>query len=249
MSSDINLPLKVVPPLERDFYKPDAGGGPKKVFQPVNREFRERLASEVMQVRKHFRQSFNDHPTLPAVARLKVREDAIAKSHRPTALFTPKTCPIIGAEGLGHILLSVTPNGLDKLASRIEKDKTKQGIANLSTLRAIEAFTPSVEAAAGEHVKVKLFRHHTKQFDSVIDETFKGVLKELKVRNAEAINYGGGLKVYRLPGQRPEIVEVVRRYVGTQSIGPFPGLSTCSNQRYPDQSGEGPGFSWTGHLD
>ena len=26
------LPLKVVPALERDFYRPEAGGGPKKVF-------------------------------------------------------------------------------------------------------------------------------------------------------------------------------------------------------------------------
>jgi hypothetical protein len=101
MAENKKLPLKVVPRLEKDFYRPEASGGPKKVFTKVTPEFRQKLSSEVIGIRDHFSPAFKQFPKVPAVARVRVREDAIAKSHRPTDVFTASTCPIIGAEGLG----------------------------------------------------------------------------------------------------------------------------------------------------
>lgn len=154
------LPLKVVPPLQRDFYKPQTGGGAKKVFAPVNPEFRGMLAAQIIDVRDHFVTAFKEFPDVPAVARAKVRPDAVAKSHRPTTLLSPKTCPIIGAEGLGELLLSVTPKGLENLARRIETDNSQDAIANLSTLQSFEAYHPFIEQPKDSIAKVKLFRHH-----------------------------------------------------------------------------------------
>ena len=133
MSDGYKLPLKVVPPLERDFYRPHVGGGAKKIFTPVDDEFRGMLSAQIIGVRDHFLTAFKDFPSVPAVARAKVRSDAIAKSHRPLKVLSTKTCPIIGAEGLGELLLSVTPRGLENLARAIETDKTRVGIANIST--------------------------------------------------------------------------------------------------------------------
>src|ERR1700733_5387200 len=101
MSDELKLPIKVVPPLERDFYAPETGGGPKKVFGEVTGEFRTELAGQVIAIRDQFRQAFEEFPDVPAVARAKVRSNAIAKSHRPTAVLTANTWHIIGAEGLG----------------------------------------------------------------------------------------------------------------------------------------------------
>ena len=112
MSEGKKLPLKVIPPLERDFYKPHVGGGAKKVFGPVDAKFRGMLSAQVIEVRDHFVTAFKEFPAVPAVARAKVRADAIAKSHRPLSVLSTRTCPIIGAEGLGELLLSVTPQGL-----------------------------------------------------------------------------------------------------------------------------------------
>lgn len=80
MADSKKLPLKVVPTLEKDFYHPDIGGGPKKVFTKVTPEFRQKLSSEVIGIRDHFSQTFKEFPKVPAVARVRVREDAIAKS-------------------------------------------------------------------------------------------------------------------------------------------------------------------------
>ena len=220
--SNTKYPLKVVPPLQQDFYKPEPGGGPKKVFATVNREFRERLAGQVIELKAHFSESFKEHPALPAVARVTVREDAIAKSHRPTALLSSQTCPIIGSEGLGQLLLSVSPGGLDKLATKIERDKSKQTVANLSTLGSIVPFKPLVEATTDGNLKVKLVRHHARTADSAVDEVFRSVVNQLNVKGAEEIRYGGGLKIYRIADKRPEVLQRLASYVGTQSIGPFP---------------------------
>lgn len=222
MKNNSKQPLKVVPPLTRDFYEPKTGGGPRKEFEKVTREFRQRLASQIMEVRDAFKDSFTEFPDLPAVARVTVREDAVAKSHRPTAVLSDQTCPIIGAEGLGQLLLSVTPNGLEALARRIEQDKTKVGKANLSTLKGFTAYVATVNMPHDRIAKVKLFRHHQSTFDQIVDERFQSVLRKLKVKNARELRYGNGLKIFRLEAGSPDVFEILRRYVGTQSISPFP---------------------------
>ena len=119
MAESKKLPLKVVPTLERDFYNPESGGGPKKVFTPVTAEFRQKLSSQVIDIRNHFAKTFREFPKVPAVARVRVRADAIAKSHRPTEVFTVSTCPIIGGEGLGDLLVSVTTRVLRTSPERL----------------------------------------------------------------------------------------------------------------------------------
>lgn len=222
MDEGKKLPLKVVPALQSDFYHPDLHGGPKKVFAKVTREFRQRLSSQVIGIRDQLSPAFKEFPKVPAVARVRVREDAIAKSHRPTAVFTQDTCPIIGAEGLGNLLLSVTPSGLENLAKKIEVSTSKEGIANLSTLRSFEAYSANVERPANDIAKVKLFRHGEPVFNEAVDETFHQLVRRYGIREPRELRYGRGLKIYRIVVSSEDVIRTLGRYVGTQSIGPFP---------------------------
>lgn len=222
MSDELKLPIKVVPPLDHDFYSPEAGGGPKKVFGEVTGEFRTELAGQVIAIRDQFRQAFEEFPDVPAVARAKVRSDAIAKSHRPTAVLTANTCPIIGAEGLGDLLVRVTPDGLEKLARRIETDRTKVGVANLSTLKSFEAYLPVVDVPKDAIAKVKLFRHNDPRYDAAVDKAFYTVVRKFGIREPHELRYGRGLKIYRIELRQPAIVQALTHYIGTQSVGPFP---------------------------
>ena len=222
MSDEFKLPIKVVPPLERDFYAPEPGGGTKKVFVQVTSEFRDELAAQVIGIRDRFKPAFDEFPDVPAVARARIRPDAIAKSHRPVAMLSPNTCPIIGAEGLGDLLVRVTPQGLEKLAQRIETDRTKIGIANLSTLQSFEAYHPSVDLPKDDVAKVKLFRHNDAGYDAAVERSFLTVVRRFGIREPRELRYGRGLKIYRLELKQPEVVEALRSYIGTQSVGPFP---------------------------
>lgn len=222
MSEERKLPLKVVPPRTQDFYRPEAGGGAKKVFATVDTEFRGALSAQVIEIRDHFITAFKEFPDVPAVARARVRSDAVAKSHRPVSLLSQRTCPIIGAEGLGELLLSVTPKGLERLAHRIETDTSKEAIANLSTLESFEAFLPSIEVPTDDIAKVKLFRHKNVSYDAAVDDKFIRLVRKFGVREPHEIRYGRGLKIFRIELRNPDIVAALSAYVGTQSVGPFP---------------------------
>ncbi len=222
MADPTHLPLKVVPTLERDFYRPEGRGGAKKVFGTVNAELRELLAGQVAQVHSHFIESFARYPNLPAVASVQIKQDAIAKSHRPESLFSHQTCPIIGAEGLGRLLVRVTPRGLGELTRKIETATTKQIIASLSTVVSINAFVPLVEIDGVGTIKVKLFRHQDTKIDDEVDDAFRQILQELEIRESNEIHYGDGLKIFQIPSGNSRIVEQLTHYVGTQSIGTFP---------------------------
>lgn len=229
MSEENRLPIKVVPDLKRDHVKPDSStGGGHKVFGEVTSELRERLSAEVIGVRDCLRASLDKFPRVPAVAKAKLRPDAVAKSHRPTYMFSEKTCPIIGAEGLGELLISVTAAGLERLAKNIERNTTKQGIANISTLESIERYTPSIDipqvTEEGQDItaKVKLHQHRMLDADIALEYAFHELLRHGQNPSIEEIHYGPGLRVFRVTTTNQTVLEELSQFIGTQSIGPFP---------------------------
>jgi len=224
MNGHGRLPIKVVPPMDEDFYRPEAGGGDPKVFAEPSREFRQRLAAEVIGIRDHFNEAFELYPQVPAVARATIRHDAVAKSHRPTKILSDQTCPIIGSEGLGELLLSVSRSGLEQLARSIESDQTKYGIANLSTIEAIKPYVPLVNVSeeTSDRAKVKLFRHRRSMLDEALDTAFHDVIRRLNLHDPVEINYGRGLKVFRVSLGAIEAIGELSRFVGIESVGTFP---------------------------
>lgn len=222
MRTQKKLPLKVVPALSADFYNPEPGGGAATVFDEVTTELRQQLAASVIAIRDDMRAQFEEFPGLPAVATLTVKEKALAKSHRPTQVFSDRTCPIIGSEGLGDLFLSVTPLGLENLARTIESNVTKKGIANISTVEKLSTFKPRVDVGQDllKPAKVKLFLHHS-QVDDAITRRFLEMLAQFEAETKE-VPYGRGLKVFKVASAEAAALGAVQRFVGTQSIERFP---------------------------
>lgn len=224
MSDAPKLPLKVVPKLERDFYRPDFNGGGKKVFGEVTKEIRQNLASEVIRIRDHFTSAFRAHPSVPAVATAKIRSEAIAKSHRPTGILSSSTCPIIGVQGLDDLLISVTNDGLERLARKIEVADSKAAVASISTLTQFSVYQPQVEIPLNKPAKVKLFQHNLIRFDWELEKLFFSLMKELTGEVPEEIKYGPGLRIFRVQTGQEKLEQIVN-FVGLQSISSFPTYS------------------------
>lgn len=232
MSEESGLPIKVVPPLQQDYHVPDSGGGGKKIFEEPTLAFRQNLLTQIQDLSDFFQESFDIAPRVPAVAEVLLRSDAIAKSHRPTRLFSGDTCPIIGVEGLGNLLVSVTPVGLQGLANRVRFDETIEGRANISTLCGLRPYRPKVALpeTIDRPLKVKLFRHRLDGPDSLLEGAFTRMLVEIGNVEFQEVEYGGGLKIYRIASQREEVVAALARFVGTQSIGSFPEFRPVRTQ-------------------
>lgn len=226
MVEPMKLPIKVVPALKEDFYNPfeATSGGGHKIFEEPTREFRERLAHQVIEVRDHFQAAFRTYPGVPGVAKVRVRVDAIAKSHRPTRVLSEDTCPIIGCDALGALLLSVTPSGLEKLARTIERDETQQGRANLSTLTEVGPLAPEIQPGLSSvvPVKIKLFRHGTLAANAAVDRAFADVLRRHSQTRTREVRYTPKMKVFRLDDLEEDALAELCAFIGTQSLGSFP---------------------------
>ena len=134
MADDLLLPIKLVFPRRQDYRPPPRARVDPTLLEEVTPERRRELAQQVQTIKQHFSASFSAWPGVPAVARVALKPQAAAKSHRPHYLFNKETCPIIGGGRLCELFVSVRPAGLDRLVERILYGATRYAEPNISTL-------------------------------------------------------------------------------------------------------------------
>jgi len=234
MSNEIRLPIKIVESTHKDLSKPDLPGGSRVVFGEVTQEVKDRCVAQLNSIGKYFDKSFKQQPMIPAVARVILKKKAIAKSHRPSALFTTSTCPILGVREFGELLISVTPSGLLDLNKRILTDTSKITEANVSTIQKIEPFT--LEEAIGSELnnlkeeikskdnelRIRIFIHPSSQANYNILSAFQHLTKNLQLPEPNEVFYSKDMKVFKLTQVQPNHLEILANFVGTQNISTFP---------------------------
>jgi serine protease AprX len=225
------LPLKKVVIRQADYFRPHTSGSPPKLFGPVTPEVRNRVAGQVGSVGVHFQQAFAAYPKAAAIARVALKEEALAKTHRPSKLFESVDCPIVGVGGFGELLVSVRPSTLPRLEAEVLQATAKESVANISTIRVIEPFTlqgaPLAELVdvvardATAPLKLRLFKHGDEAVDTALRSALVSELRAMRI-HADPISYGAGLSVFKLQGVRAEHVQRLGAFVGTQSLAAFP---------------------------
>ena len=240
--SEDRLPIKIVVPQEHDFIRRPAGGSARKKFCEVDRALRDEFLSQVSALRQHFRDYLTSEG-LPVVARVTLRNEALAKSHRPHALFSNDTCPVIGGESFGRLLVSIRCSGLAKLEKTIDLSHSEDIAADLSTLSKIEAYT--MEDSLGSpglsglkeylsdedqpgRLKIRLFHHRDKVCNDRILNAFTSLLGGMGLSPFEQLDYGGIGSLFRLHGVTPLHIKRLASFVGTQSLRPFPRFRLLS---------------------
>src|SRR5215469_2989084 len=153
-------PIKIVIPRVEDMHPPHSGGS-TKIF-PTADGFVENLEKQIDRVELAFAKNFASEAALPAVAKVTLRTDAMAKSHRPTEILNQKTCPIIGSQDFGELLVRIDPNGLRQLRREIHRPAVAARAA-VSTIKAIEPFVAKTAVSQKRDprrpVKVRLVNH------------------------------------------------------------------------------------------
>lgn len=226
-------PILVVKPAASDHRPLSGGGGESKIFgDGASSTRRQILAEQADKTLNFFADEFVKWPELPAVAKVTLREEALAKSHRPTALFTNSTCPIIGTMGFGELLISVTPKGLRELKRRILTNEAQKTTANISTIDEIEPFTEferlhyhnweQLECKIKDNlIKLSIFDH---QNDSD-NEKVRRALFELALSyniDLEELNYGSIKNIYLAQTKDNEAKKALTSFIGLRSVLPLP---------------------------
>jgi serine protease AprX len=272
MAKDRHLPIKIVFSNAQDFVADDPGGAPRKVFGEVNDEVRQSLGAKVDAAKRHFSSTFVTTQGLPAVVKITLKKEAVAKSHRPTDVFNSGTCPIIGGGKLGELYVGASPLGLNRLEHAILSGTTKGEIASISTVEDIQPYTQNDVLGALsikellEHARYKgdlrlrlrLFRHLTSSANQVIDAVFDKLVGAWGKDAAEELFYSDDLCVYCVRNVDKNRVIELASFPGTQSISPFPvygvvqaashGICELTPEHFPPPA-QGKGYPTVGMID
>ena len=245
-----NNPIKVVEINAKDHRAPlrDVVVKPKIFDDGDSAERRKVLADEVRQLNEYFSKSFSKWPTVSAVAKVVLKEEALAKSHRPTSLFSARSCPIIGTLDFGEILVSVTPGGLKELEDRIVNNESIAQKSNISALEKIDPYTANEkiggfslaglkeESRKGVPIKIKLFDHKEPKKNLEIIEALEVLMNEIGL-SASPLNYGVDGKLFALKNIDCNLdkLETIADFIGVKSVLPMPsyGLNDFSVQMSP----------------
>lgn len=230
-------PLKVVFPRKNIDFVPDKKQKrPSPPFVAVTDKLRQEIAGAISGVAAHFAIAFKDTPAIPAVAKVTLRPKATAKSHRPTELFNEVTCPIIGVEAPGELLIRVDKNGLESLENIVETNQRPEVILSISTIAAINAYrrddvtegTSLAElkrvAKGGTPLRLRAFRLPYSQDNQNIDSEIDDILATHHA-TGQSLDYGDGVRVLEVSDPNGSAVEPLIDFRGVQNLTVFPSYS------------------------
>ncbi|MGA8148278.1 MAG: S8 family peptidase [Gallionellaceae bacterium] len=237
------LLIKLIMPKQGAERKVLGGGTPPKPFRTVDSKYRAHLSSQVAALRAAVVPQIRQVGSAPV--RIKLLSQAAAKSHRPEHLFSPQSCPIIGAGRLGELFVKATPEGLDSLADIIKNNQSDRMKKEISCVEAIEPVTPvyrrgGLEAKdvlrrspRGKHgfiTRVRLFNLGGNDQSQLVGN-FESACRKRNIRMSSA-GYSPASFSYEIECRDVEDVEALSRIIGVRSIVHMPLIKTVRPQMF-----------------
>ncbi|MEG0835756.1 MAG: hypothetical protein RR413_09970, partial [Christensenellaceae bacterium] len=205
-----NLPIKIVLQKATDTQK-NQGGGSTKFFGEVTQELQNELAEKFENILEFYEDVFKKNEMVPAVGKITVKPEAIAKSHKPNDLC--RNCQIIGGEDLDEIYIKVTRKSIADTVALIQNPPSEKVKANLTAITDIQPITATekisdelkVISAQGNFdtiknkIKIKLFDFND-EFDNA--QILGYIMRELTslgfMDKHELITYGENIKFIKV---------------------------------------------------
>ena len=236
-----NLPIKLVMQRSSDSKK-NLGGGEVKFFGDVTDELRGLIINKFEAVAEYYKDVFNENENMPAVGKMIVKPEAIAKSHTPNELC--QNCPIIGGEDLDELYIRVTAQGIKETIKLVDELPSKKFKANLTTILDIKPVTvqdkisvslSSLEGSEGfqkvkDQIKVKLFDFGNEYDDLLIKTYFHTKLADLGLQDKiKVMNYGEKIQLIKVEVESFDHIRKIASINGVKSVDFFPGYSLPAN--------------------
>lgn len=232
VSDNKRLPIQVVIPRETD-YSANSPGGKKTYLEPFTPELHAQIELQCRNLQTSMQESFQLFPSIPCIGKVVMKEKAIAKSHKPIALFKSNTCPIVGAEKLDEVLIKITPQGLKHLINTVNLAASEDVKKCMTKIQEIVPYSmddkidiqdfQSLETF-DKPLKVKLFAFDDATANEYYTLGFEKLTKNLGLK-VEKLNYGKNLCVYKLYCEKKDVIKQILRYPGVHKISFFPQYS------------------------
>ncbi len=231
MKNSDRLPIQVVIPRETD-YSANSPGGKLSFLCEFTEELRSKIEKQCVDLHTFMDDSFKRFPNTPCIAKVVMKEKAIAKTHKPTALFKSNTCPIVGAEKIDELLVKVTPKGLDYLINTIKSASTKAIQASLTKIERIEPYSLADKIEIDQYdnitsfnqpIKIKLFSFEESVHSKYFIEGFEDLANQLGLSDKmKKLEYSTNLIIYKLSCEDKSIIQQILEYPGVSKVSFFP---------------------------
>jgi len=143
---------------------------------------------------------------LPTVVKIKLNNDALAKTYRNEIgkIFNKgKKINIIGLIGEEELLIKIdNPKDLQEIENKIQD--TEKNIVGISAIEEAHDFLPIIDVTENEarDLKVKLINYGDYNLNEIAQRSFENLCKELGV-NYTKLNYSRDLLLYRVSSIKP----------------------------------------------
>lgn len=163
--SENNLPIKLVLQKTTDIIK-NSGGGEAKFFGEVTPQLKAEIADKFESLLSFYNDVFEEGENIPAIGKITVKPEAIAKSHKPSDLC--RNCPIIGSEDLNEIYIRVSKKAVQETIALVKNPPSQKFKANMTAIADIQPIKPEEKISPMLH--------------SVAQEDFDPIKKEIKIK-------------------------------------------------------------------
>lgn len=232
-----NLPIKLFKKREHDKALNDLAAIPENTKQKFRLEG-QALVARVKYFRGYFaglkkrvQEKKANNIFLPTVVRVKLNEDALAKTHRSEVgkIFNKgRKINIIGMVGEDELLIKIDDEAdLQLIATKIED--TEHNVVGISAIEKAVDFKPLTEIENGEtDLKVKLINYGDYNLNQVAEVSFQNLCKQLGIAY-ERLNYSKELILYRISGLKKQSLTNLKDSEGIFSIKKVPVIKMTKN--------------------
>lgn len=229
-------PFHRIPFQRADLSAPENGGGGTKELVTVTRQYRAELHDTLVTAASALRPEIARYPNSPGVLILKLRDKAIAKSHRPNTLVAEAGLLSAGVGRIEEMLVAANAVTIDSLARLIRFRETKKIRANLSAIERIQAWDKDrrLSATVPElrergRALLSLFRYHAADATAQNVDALRAVLQRFNMPSMAMVQRWGP-PVFRVDLEQisDEGLEALSMFPGLRSIFPEPKMYSAS---------------------
>ncbi len=228
-----NLPIKVIMPRSSDIVNNEAKGG-TTFFEEFTSDLQAEISSKFEYMLSYYDEVFKESPYTPAIGKITMKPQAIAKSHKPNDLC--RKCTIIGSENLDEIYIKVTPQTISGTIKLVKKASSKKIKANMTAVSDISPITNKEKISSGlrnilsqnrfnevkHNIKLKMFSFDDEYDDNQIKTYVMNKLDEYGFNGRyQEINYGEDIHLVRVETEHKDDIEKLSSINGIKNVDFF----------------------------
>lgn len=227
-----NLPIKVILQKNEDIFVNNAGGK-IKFFCDVTPQLQNEISTKFQSLLDFYDDVFTENENVPAIGKITVKPEAIAKSHKPADLC--RNCPIVGTEDLNEIYIKIKKKTIEETVKLIQTPPSQKfkanmtAIADIQPIKGKDKISPSLFSVAQtdfeaikDKIKIKVFDFDDEFDNAQIWAYIQKKLIEYKLHEkCEIISYGEHIKFLKVEVNSYEDIIKISSINGVKTVDFF----------------------------